>query len=293
MSLRAYPFHFKCARSLGAQQNAQSWSLHHSIVTVAVTCFVLGIRSVEAADPLVKEMESPLEWHVDLYGGLTFPGVSDLSLDSKRTGFVGTQFVPATASSGIGPTGGLRVTAWFPNGYTGGGLDMFYVNPTIQVDTPAVTVPGPGAGLCCSQTIPAERQQFSFSVIGLGIDLLRLRFPLAVSPQYPLGQFRPYLTAGPAILFVEGKQTSNLIGQTKSLRTPEFGLKAGAGFDVVIEKNVSLFTEYRYVYFQTTASFPGGGGNQDTLSTVFHLHTFLFGVSFHLDPGYRYPWALP
>jgi opacity protein-like surface antigen len=171
-------------------------------------------------------------------------------------------------------------------------VDIFYVNPTIQINTSTVTVPAPGPGLGCSQTTPAERQQFSFSVIGLGIDLLRLRFPLAVSLQYPLGQFRPYLAAGPAILFVEGKQTSNLTGQTKSLRTPEFGLKAGAGFDVVIEKNVSLFTEYRYVYFQTTGSFPGGG-NQDTLSTIFHLHTFLFGISFHLDPGYRYPWVSP
>lgn len=259
---------------------------------IAVSCFIIGIRSVEAADRLVEEMETPLEWHVDLYGGLAFPGLSDISLDSKRSGFVGEQLVPATASAGIAPMAGFRVTAWFPNGYSGAGVDLFYVNPTIQIDTSTATFPAPGPGLCCSQTTPAERQKFSFSIIGVGIDLLRLRLPLAVSSEYPLGQFRPYLAAGPAILFVEGKQASNLTGETKSLRTPEFGLKASAGFDVVIEKNVSLFTEYRYVYFQTTATFPGGG-NQDTLSTAFHLHTFLFGISFHLDPGYHYPWDSP
>ena len=47
----------------------------------------------------------------------------------------------------------------------------------------------------------------SISIIGIGINVLRLRLPLLKSEEFPHGQLQPYATGGPAVFRTKMKDT--------------------------------------------------------------------------------------
>ncbi len=59
-------------------------------------------------------------------------------------------------------------------------------------------------------TIPSSLQRLDLYVTPISVDLM-LRWPLLTSADHPKGLLQPYLTIGPAVGYIEGKDTTNFV----------------------------------------------------------------------------------
>jgi opacity protein-like surface antigen len=197
------------------------------IVPLLALCLALLIPSLAAA-----------EWALDLYGGAT-RGKIDIDVqigsatDTVEDLDTDTRF-----------TGGARLGYWFSSApFFGMGLDVFYMQPDIKNQ------------IASSGGISGQFFQVDIRTIAVAFDVIKLRVPVAVSEQFPHGQFQPSLALGPALFFSEVKDTNNFNPPNQSQRDTRIGFKGNAGATLMLTKAVGLFAEYRFTYYQVEAPF--------------------------------------
>ena len=196
----------------------------------AALCFVL----FAAASP------ARAEWFGDLYGGFAYTPRSDILL------VVGSPTGPADhtfhdvkwETSGVI---GARAGYWFDAApWYGIGLDVFRFNADVATQEVQVTIQG--------TTAPATLKSIDFSAAVVAFDVVRLRYPLAVSPEYPKGRLQPYATGGPALFRI--KVTNRLNGEltNEPASDTSTGYKLGAGLSWHLTRTASIFGEYRFTH---------------------------------------------
>ncbi|MEE9240615.1 MAG: outer membrane beta-barrel protein, partial [bacterium] len=87
---------------------------------------------------------------------------------------------------------------------------------------------------------------------------------------FPDGKFQPYVTAGPAIFFIDlddGDET-------------QVGIQVGAGVKWMFTKNLGLFAEYRYMSARDVEFEESEGASTVKIETDFNSHSVLGGLSF-------------
>jgi opacity protein-like surface antigen len=146
-------------------------------------------------------------------------------------------------------TGGVRGGAWVSK-YFGLGVDVFHLNSDVANGS-------------------AEQSNWAFAA-----DLMA-RLPLLADENVPNGRLQPYLTAGPAI-FVSTLQVPGF----SDARSTALGFKGGAGIKFLFTKNIGLFGEYRYTYFESKHDFQAGFTTGE-LTQQIGTHHLVGGLAFH------------
>jgi hypothetical protein len=101
----------------------------------------------------------------------------------------------------------------------------------------------------------ATLQPLEVSVIGVGLDIVKVRLHLSKSEQFPNGQLQPYVTAGPAIFHSRLKDSNNVMPNNTRESDTNLGVKIGLGLQYLIGPNVGLFGEYRFTHFKAESSY--------------------------------------
>jgi opacity protein-like surface antigen len=205
------------------------------IAVLVVLCGLAGAARAEA--------------FADLYGGSAYTPRSDIVL------VVGSPSGPADhtfhdvkwdSSRVYGARAGywLETAPWY-----GFGLDVFRFSANVPAQTVDTTISG--------VTAPATLKQIDFSVVSVGFDVLRLRYPLFASAQFPRGRLDPYLTAGPAIFRVTVTNKGNGELTTAPASDTVTGYKAAGGLSWGLTKDFGLFGELRYTHFHAEPKLQG------------------------------------
>jgi opacity protein-like surface antigen len=214
------------------------------------------------------------EWTADLYLGGAFTQAANL-INTNDVGFTAT-FHDINIDFSI--TGGVRLGYWFEGlEWLGVAVDTFYFQPKGRSQSAFVTVPGLGS-------LTTDNSFFSYQVLGIGIDLVRLRFPLLRDESFPKGRVQPYLSGGPSLFMTwidtSGAQNLEPVDQTDS--DTSLGVKVGAGLSFLLTPSIALFGEYRFTHFTTRFMFRDTSPlpSRDTFRITFDTHHFIGGVSF-------------
>lgn len=212
------------------------------------------------------------EWIAELYGGGSF--TSKTTVTNSSSAGVTADFQDLTVNSS-GTVGG-RIGYWFNDlhelGAIGVGLDVFHFN----ADMDRQTVPTRVGSLTVNGTI----RPINISVVGIGLDLLKVRLHLAKSEEFPQGQFQPTFSVGPAIFKTALDDTNNFTPNNQSTSDTSVGVKVGVGAHYLITSTVSLFGEYRFTHFRSDVSFQHLNTTQ-TLAASFDTNHVIAGVSVH------------
>ena len=141
------------------------------------------------------------EWYADIYGGAAYTPHSDMTL------VVGSPSGPAdhvfhdvkwNQSTELG----MRAGYWFDSlPWYGVGLDAFHFDANAPGQAVDLTI---GAA-----TAPATLQAIDVSASVVAFDVVRLRYPLMASGEYPRGRLQPYASAGPALFRVHVTNKAN------------------------------------------------------------------------------------
>lgn len=182
------------------------------------------------------------EMFADLYLGAASTANGESTVSAGGVAISGTTEYKSSM------TGGGRLGAWL-NQYFGLGLDLLY----FKSDT----------------TAGAKSGNF-----GVAFDLMA-RYPLLVKEGMPNGQMQPYLTVGPAIF----SSTLEVPGFTEG-KTTSVGVKLGGGLKYLFTKNVGLFGEYRFTYFEPSHDIDAGFVTGEVTQQL-QTHHFVAGISFH------------
>jgi lipid A oxidase len=237
----------------------------------------LRLRSVLAqACFLLTAVATPAsaEWYFDLYGGGAYTPNSDIKLLVNTPGGNADHTFHDVKWDKSGEYG-LRLGFWFDRArWYGMGLDVFRFNANVPMQTVDTTI-----GTTNTQ---ATLQKIDFAVAGVGVDLIRVRLPLATSGRYPYGRFQPYATAGPAVFRVRVTNRDNGELTTDPAYDTATGYKVGAGLSWQISQSVAIFGEYRYTHFRAEADLQGTITGA-RIPTQFDLNTHhaVAGLSFH------------
>ncbi|TLY39969.1 MAG: porin family protein [Nitrospirae bacterium] len=182
------------------------------------------------------------EWFADLYGGAAGTERSDVTLVvNPPSGPANHTF--HNVKWDISATVGGRAGYWFERfPWYGIGLDVFHFNADIPTQTVSLTIPG--------ATVPATLQEIDFSITAIAFDVIRLRLPLRVSPEFPKGQLQPYLTVGPALFLTRATNKTNAELTTQTATDTSLGVKVGAGASWQLFEHVAVFGEYRFTHFR-------------------------------------------
>lgn len=214
------------------------------IVCAAFICAVTGPASAQ--------------WFLDVYAGKGFVESTDVDIQPKDVPVAGidriqvdlqdVQFDDFTSF-------GLRVGHWFesaPN--VGLALDIFRFAPDVSAQTVQGSATANFSGNFFDTPINVEAGVSGPVRIG-DLDIpatvavapleLMLRKPLLTSSAFPDGRLRPYISAGPALLFTDIKPEVAL------------GVKVGAGLVWQFSERISLFGEYRFTHFSPTVETGG------------------------------------
>ena len=172
------------------------------------------------------------------------------------------------------PTVGGRVGYWFEKvPWYGIGLDVFHFNADIPTQTVSATIRG--------ATAQATLQAIDFSITAIAFDVIRLRLPLRVSPEFPKGQLQPYMTVGPALFLTRATNTTNAELSTQAATDTSLGVKVGAGASWQLFEHVAVFGEYRFTHVHTEPVFNSAlSSRQIPLQSDLNTHHLLGGVSF-------------
>jgi opacity protein-like surface antigen len=190
---------------------------------------------------LTRSSPASAEFFADLYVGAAYTPNSDVTFVIRLpTGAADhTSHDVKWDTSG---TIGARFGYWFESvPWFGIGLDVF----TFNADIPTQTVPTTILGV----TAPARLGAIDVSVTAIAFDMVRLRYPFLVSPQFPRGRLQAYATAGPALFQTRVKNVGNSELTTGSATDTSSGVKAGAGLYWQLGKEVAIFGEYRYTHY--------------------------------------------
>ena len=77
-----------------------------------------------------------------------------------------------------------------------------------------------------------------------------LRLPMLTSEQFPNGQLQPYVGAGPTYVAGESSIDVSPLTKTQDSQINMVGLDTRAGVLWSFHKHLSVFTEYRFTYFE-------------------------------------------
>jgi opacity protein-like surface antigen len=189
------------------------------------------------------------EWYADLYGGAAYTPHSDITL------VVGSPSGPAdhvfhdvkwNQSTELG----LRVGYWFKSApWYGVGVDAFQFDANVSSQSVDTTISG--------ATAPATLQAIDFSASAVGFDVVRLRYPLLASSEYPMGRLQPYASAGPALFKVRVTNKANGELTTQSASDTALGYKLGAGLSWQFTPRIGVFGEYRYTHVHAEPDLQG------------------------------------
>lgn len=103
---------------------------------------------------------------------------------------------------------------------------------------------------------------------------LRLRWPSARGETGEAGVLQPYVAVGPALLVAESDDPLAVLADRPDV-TLSLGVRAGAGVTWRLDRNATLFGEYRFTRGGDSALMPLGGTAGDLTG-----YDFLYGVRF-------------
>jgi opacity protein-like surface antigen len=215
------------------------------------------------------------EWIGEVYGGFAKTGNNTLK-DTSSLGLTAKfHDVNFDASGTFGARGGYWFNELGGIAAYGMGLDVFHFGADIDQQSVPVQV----GGLSTTATL----QPLEVSVIGVGLDIVKVRLHLSKSEQFPNGQLQPYVTAGPAIFHSRLKDSNNVMPNNQRESDTSLGVKIGLGLQYLIGPNVGLFGEYRFTHFKAEGSFQDTTlpASTETLSANFNTHHLTGGISFH------------
>lgn len=172
-------------------------------------------------------------------------------------------------------TGGGQVGYWF--GATPGvgfALEVFHYQPDFDRQTRSFSVDG-SSGIALFEPIDLNVTVVGFNFMG--------RYGLAVSPQFPNGQFQPYLSVGPGIFITRVKDKGNFFPPGQSETDTSAGVIVKTGLKFFFTRNWAVFGEYRLTSHSPSVKlrddiFPP---TSEKLSTRLNTHYVGAGVSFH------------
>jgi opacity protein-like surface antigen len=189
------------------------------------------------------------EWYADIYGGAAYTPHSDMTL------VVGSASGPAdhvfhdvkwNQSTELG----MRAGYWFDSlPWYGIGLDAFHFDANAPGQTVDLTISG--------ATAPATLQAIDVSASVVAFDVVRLRYPLMASGEYPRGRLQPYASAGPALFRVRVTNKANGELTTQPASDTSLGYKMAAGLSWQFTPRIGLFGEYRYTHAHAEADLQG------------------------------------
>src|SRR5438309_2737813 len=115
----------------------------------------------------------------------------------------------------------------------------------------------------------------------MSFDLIRLRWPLLTSPEFPKDQRHPDFTDGPALCMTRAKDTTNFTPNNQSVTDTSVGVKVGTGVAWQFFEHVALFGEYRFTHVSTEPTFFSAISSIPVpLKTDLNSHHLIGGVSF-------------
>ncbi len=127
----------------------------------------------------------------------------------------------------------------------------------------------------------AQLQAIDFSITAIAFDVVRLRWPLLTSAEFPKGQLQPYFTVGPALFMTRAKDTANFTPNNQSVTDTSVGVKVGTGVAWQFFEHVALFGEYRFTHVSTEPTFFSAISSIPVpLKTDLNSHHLIGGVSF-------------
>jgi len=214
------------------------------------------------------------EWFADLYGGATYTPRSDVTLVIQLPGLSADHTLHRVKWD-TAPTFGGRAGYWFEAlPWLGVGLDVFHLGSNISTQTVPITVVGINT--------TAQLQAIDFSITAIAFDVIRLRWPLLTSAEFPKGQLQPYFTVGPALFITQAKDTNNFIPSNQSVTDTSLGVKVGTGITWQLLTHVAFFGEYRFTHFSPQPTFFNASPIpiQVPLQTDLNSHHLIAGISF-------------
>jgi opacity protein-like surface antigen len=213
------------------------------------------------------------EWFADLYGGAAYTPRSDVTLVVRPPGMNADHVFHDVKWDPSGELG-ARAGYWLDRApWYGVGLDVFRFDANIPGQVADTTISG--------VTAPASLQAIDFAVGAIGFDAVRLRYPLLASPEYPQGQLRPYVSAGPALFRVRVRNRGNGELTNRAATDSALGYKLGAGLSWQLTQSAALFGEYRYTHFHAEPDLQGTiTGARIPMPFTLNTHHFVAGVSF-------------
>jgi opacity protein-like surface antigen len=236
-----------------------------SLLVVAVVLVLL----VVGAHPASAEV------FVDLYLGGAFTADHDLTAQFGSTTLQVLEDVEYDASVLFGG----RIGYWFERPLydrlaIGLALDVFWFQPDIDSQTVS------GSQTSGGVTFGADFLVFPIdvSVVGVGLDLM-LRWPVLPSSDFPRGRLQPYLTVGPTLFYAEAEDSGNFTPNNQSDTDTSIGVKVGLGVAYHLSRNLAVFGETRFTYFNAEWDFTDSGVG-GTVETDFNTLYMLVGLSY-------------
>jgi opacity protein-like surface antigen len=210
------------------------------------------------------------EYSVDVYAGGAITNDTDLKQTSSRSGMTAVQKVNLDAAF----LQGARVGYWFEStDWLGVGLDIF--NFRAKADSPALASSTNGFSSISSGA------GFSLPVVGISLDVVRLRVPLFRSEDFPHGRLQPYVSGGPALFVTLAESVAGLQPLNQDESHVAVGYKAGGGVAFLLSKSAGIFMEYRFSHFKSEMSFKDSTPppSNETFQTTLNTHQLIVGFS--------------
>ena len=110
------------------------------------------------------------------------------------------------------------------------------------------------------------------------VALLMGHLSLLKDDDFPGGRLHPYVGVGPGLFISHVDGTIGFISNAYDTSV-NIGADVRAGIAFDMEKNLALFTEYRFTHVAPDFSFTRFGATTD-VSTTFNTHHFVIGTSF-------------
>src|SRR5712692_10578812 len=216
------------------------------------------------------------EWYADLYGGITHTPSSDVTLIIRLPSGPFDHVFHDVKWDDSASVGG-RAGYWFETlPWLGVGLDVFHFGSNLSTQTVLLTISAIGF------SGSAQLQAIDFSITAVAFDVVRLRWPLLTSAEFPKGQLQPYFTVGPALFITQAKDTNNFIPSNQSVTDTSLGVKVGTGITWQLLTHVAFFGEYRFTHFSPQPTFFNASPIpiQVPLQTDLNARHLIAGISF-------------
>jgi hypothetical protein len=222
----------------------------------------------------------------------TGPSPSNMTfLDNTKA-----QNVPFDSSTLVGLKGGycFSALAWLC-----GEVQLQYyrlmssTNENVNGTTTSTTINNTtGATTTSTFSGSANSLGLKISAYDVGFHVVA-RHAFMPAPEFPLGgRLHAYIGAGPSFVWSRAQETFCLVACGNTSTDFSVGAHALTGVRYFVNKDVSVFGEYMFTYWNSKYTFSdsgtfvsGSNTNQERASTTteqaFHNHLFYMGVAFH------------